>query len=142
MSTQIIAVSTAKQKLLELVRRVDEDGKRYLLVRDGVPVSVLVPVEEYEAWEETLAILEDERTMKSLRRGVRDAAAGKVYVRTAQGEFRKAPRKRRPKGATENAKRLPRQTGGRKGRLRISDDFDAPLPDELLDAFEGRKGRR
>lgn len=25
-----------------------------------------------------------------------------------------------------------------KGRIRISEDFDAPLPDELLDLFEGR----
>ena len=26
------------------------------------------------------------------------------------------------------------------GRLRIPDDFDAPLPDEVLNAFEGRDG--
>lgn len=25
-----------------------------------------------------------------------------------------------------------------KGKIRIADDFDAPLPDELLDLFEGR----
>jgi prevent-host-death family protein len=26
--------------------------------------------------------------------------------------------------------------------IKIADDFDAPLPDEILDAFEGRKPRR
>lgn len=26
--------------------------------------------------------------------------------------------------------------------IKISDDFDAPLPDELLDAFEGRNPRK
>ncbi|MDQ3781506.1 MAG: type II toxin-antitoxin system Phd/YefM family antitoxin [Actinomycetota bacterium] len=32
----------------------------------------------------------------------------------------------------------PRRPGSGKGRITISDDFDAPLPDELLDAFEGK----
>lgn len=32
----------------------------------------------------------------------------------------------------------PRQPGGWEGQVRISEDFDAPLPTELLDAFEGR----
>lgn len=32
----------------------------------------------------------------------------------------------------------PRQPGGWEGQIRISEDFDAPLPPEVLDAFEGR----
>lgn len=32
----------------------------------------------------------------------------------------------------------PRQPGGWEGRVRISEDFDAPLPPEIEDAFEGR----
>ena len=35
-------------------------------------------------------------------------------------------------------RRLPREPGGWEGRVRIAPDFDEPLPDELLDAFEGR----
>jgi len=31
-----------------------------------------------------------------------------------------------------------RQPGALKGKLRIADDFDAPLPDDVLAAFEGR----
>ena len=31
-----------------------------------------------------------------------------------------------------------RVLGRLKGRLRVPADFDAPLPDEVLDAFEGR----
>lgn len=31
-----------------------------------------------------------------------------------------------------------RASGGAEGRYWISDDFDAPLPDEILDAFEGK----
>lgn len=32
-------------------------------------------------------------------------------------------------------KRIP---GALKGKIRIADDFDAPLPDDLLDSFEGK----
>jgi prevent-host-death family protein len=32
-----------------------------------------------------------------------------------------------------------RKPGFLKGKLRIPDDFDAPLPDEVLKAFEGRR---
>ena len=31
-----------------------------------------------------------------------------------------------------------RQLGRMRGRLEVPADFDAPLPDDLLDAFEGR----
>ena len=32
----------------------------------------------------------------------------------------------------------PRKLGTLKGRVWIADDFDAPLPEELLSAFEGK----
>ena len=32
----------------------------------------------------------------------------------------------------------PRKPGGWEGRMRISEDFDGPLPPEVQDAFEGR----
>lgn len=31
-----------------------------------------------------------------------------------------------------------RKPGFLKGKIRIADDFDAPLPQDLLDAFEGK----
>lgn len=32
----------------------------------------------------------------------------------------------------------PRRLGGLAGKMRIPEDFDAPLPDEILAVFEGR----
>ncbi|MGF6266766.1 prevent-host-death family protein [Paraburkholderia youngii] len=34
--------------------------------------------------------------------------------------------------------RAVRRFGGLKGKVRIADDFDAPLPDDVIAAFEGR----
>jgi prevent-host-death family protein len=35
-------------------------------------------------------------------------------------------------------KKVARRFGGLKGKVRIADDFDAPLPDAVMAAFEGR----
>jgi len=34
--------------------------------------------------------------------------------------------------------RRPRKLGSLKGRVRVPRDFDAPLPDDVLDALEGK----
>ena len=36
----------------------------------------------------------------------------------------------------------PREPGALKGRIRIAGDFDAPLPDQVLELFEGKGGRK
>lgn len=51
------------------------------------------------------------------------AKAGKPMVRLA-------PLKKRMQ---------PRQPGALKGRIRIADDFDAPLPDDVTAAFRGER---
>jgi prevent-host-death family protein len=35
--------------------------------------------------------------------------------------------------------RPPRRLGGLRGKIKIPEDFDSPLPDDILDAFEGRE---
>ncbi len=92
---EMIALSKAERRLLELAREVDEGGKRFLLVRDGVPVSVLMSVEEYEAWIETLEVLEDRRALASIRRGLADVRAGRLFRRTSDGQFARVRRGRR-----------------------------------------------
>ena len=40
-----------------------------------------------------------------------------------------------------SAKKPKRKLGMYRDLIKIADDFDAPLPDEILDAFEGRPRR-
>jgi prevent-host-death family protein len=51
------------------------------------------------------------------------ARAGKPVARL--GPLQKAPRKRR--------------LGSLKGKIKVPDDFDAPLPESVLRLFEGRR---
>jgi prevent-host-death family protein len=67
----------------------------------------------------------------SLSRLVERAASGEEIIIAKAGKplARLVPM---PKAST------PRKPGGWEGKVVIADDFDAPLPEEILAAFEGR----
>jgi prevent-host-death family protein len=65
-----------------------------------------------------------------LSRLVDEAAAGEEIVIAKAG----VPRARLVPFTT---KKRPRRPGGSKGRIRMSADFDAPLPPDVLAAFSG-----
>jgi prevent-host-death family protein len=67
-----------------------------------------------------------------LSRLLGDAAKGEEIVITKAGR----PVARLLPFAT--TARLQRRLGGLAGKIRVADDFDARLPDDILDAFEGR----
>ena len=62
-------------------------------------------------------------------------AAGEEITITKRG----APVARLVPVETKKGKR---RLGFYKGKFTVPDDFDAPLPDEILDAFEGKANKR
>jgi prevent-host-death family protein len=67
-----------------------------------------------------------------LSRLVEEAAAGEEIILAKNG---KPVAKLGPLAARQ--RKPVRKPGALKGKIWIADDFDAPLPDDLLDAFEG-----
>ncbi len=63
----------------------------------------------------------------------------RLLDRAAGGEEIVITRNGRPvaKRVAAVAARKPRKLGVLKGRIRVGNGFDAPLPDDVLDAFEG-----
>lgn len=68
-----------------------------------------------------------------LSRIVEEVAAGKEIIIAKAG---KPMARLSPIAVSVKKKRL----GLLKGRIKISEDFNAPLPDEVLAGFEGRQG--
>ncbi len=64
--------------LADLLDEVADRREHVTVTRRGRPAAVLVPVDEYEALEETAEILSDEDTLVSIRRGLDDLAAGEI----------------------------------------------------------------
>jgi prevent-host-death family protein len=61
----------------------------------------------------------------------------RLLERVEAGEEVVLARAGRPVARLVPLQREPRHLGALKGRITIGEDFDAPLPDELLDAFDG-----
>jgi PHD/YefM family antitoxin component YafN of YafNO toxin-antitoxin module len=78
---QLIAISKAKQKLLDLARRNRDMGESFILLKDGEPISALMPFDEYESLLETLDILETEPDiLKKIKKTEAEIAKGKFTV--------------------------------------------------------------
>jgi antitoxin YefM len=76
--SKIVPVREFRTHLAELLDEVADRREHVTVTRRGRPAAVLVPVDEYEALEETAEILSDEPTLDTIRRGLDDLAAGEV----------------------------------------------------------------
>ena len=76
-SYKYVPITKAKNDLLAIVRQVEKADSTIAVTKNGVPAAVILSMERFEGLLETLDILSDEETMKSLRRSIRQARAGK-----------------------------------------------------------------
>jgi len=95
MRHEILSVSKAKARLLDLTRKVQEEGRAYVLTRDGEPVSALVPIEDYDSLLETMNILADKKTMQDLAAALADERRGRLFRRDKSGKWIKYKKTKR-----------------------------------------------
>ena len=72
-----ITASDAKKRLLELIRDADESFERYCITRNGEPRAVLMSVDDYEGWLETLEILSSKEAVAEIRKARKELDAGR-----------------------------------------------------------------
>ena len=75
---EYIPVSSAKARLLEILRKIEEQHGRVVITKNGVPKAVLIHYRDFEGLLETIDILSDSETMKGIKRGLKDIRVGKV----------------------------------------------------------------
>ncbi len=71
-----IPITKAKNGLLEIIRQVENGEGVVAVTKKGVPTAVILSMKRFEGLLETLEILSDEETLKSLRRSIRQAPKG------------------------------------------------------------------
>ena len=81
--SRYVPITKAKNDLLELIRQVESVDESVAVTKNGVPTAVILSMEKYAGLLETLDILSDEGTTKSLRTSIRQARKGK-WVRQDQ----------------------------------------------------------
>jgi prevent-host-death family protein len=71
---KVVPVREFRTKLSELLSDVADRRDHILVTRNGKPAAALVPIDEYEALEETAEILSDSATLSAIEAGLADLA--------------------------------------------------------------------
>jgi prevent-host-death family protein len=77
------AVREFRTRLSELLSDVADRRDHVLVTRNGKPAAALVPIDEYEALEETAEILSDSATLAAIEAGVAELARDETVTLTA-----------------------------------------------------------
>lgn len=73
---KIVPVREFRSNLAELLNDVADRRDHVLVTRNGKPAAALIPVDEYEALEETAEILSDPETVAAIETGLADFERG------------------------------------------------------------------
>ena len=73
-----IPISSAKTRLLELLRQVEESRENIVLTKNGLPKAVLLSYEDFAGLLETIEILADTKMLRGIKAGLQDVKAGRI----------------------------------------------------------------
>ena len=65
----------------------EEEGRAFILTKDGEAVGAMIPMEEYEAFLETEDILKDRDLMRDLKEALIDEKKGRIWGRNKKGQW-------------------------------------------------------
>jgi len=72
-----IPVSKAKAAFFDIIRKIEGSEDAIAITKNGVPEAVVLSMKKYEGLLETLKILSDEKTIKSIRKSINEAQRDK-----------------------------------------------------------------
>lgn len=78
--SKTVPVRELRAELSQVIDQVADLREHVIVTRYGRPAAVLVPVDEYEALEETAEILSDAETMSAIDEGRREVERGETVT--------------------------------------------------------------
>ena len=77
-SAEHVPLAEVKNRLSEVVDRLEREHGRVVITRHGHPAAVMLSLEDLESLEETLAVLSDPELMAAIREADAEVAAGRT----------------------------------------------------------------
>jgi len=65
-----LSLSEAKMKLSALIESVNTTDEEIIITKNGTPAAVLISSDDYESWQETLAIRSDNELVAEIQFGL------------------------------------------------------------------------
>ena len=82
-----LSLSEAKMKLSALIESVKTTDEEVIITKNGSPAAVLISSDEYESWQETLAIRSDKELTAEIQSGLAAFKKKKVKLYTLEELF-------------------------------------------------------
>jgi antitoxin YefM len=82
--TDHLTLADVKNRLSEVIDRLEREHGRVVITKHGRPAAVLLSVDDLESLEETLEILSNPELMADIREAEADLAAGKTSPLTKE----------------------------------------------------------
>lgn len=79
-----VTLAEAKRDLEGLIERVNADAEPTIIVTEGGQQGVLLSIDEFSSWQETIYLLSSPANAARLRRSIAEAAAGQIVERQLQ----------------------------------------------------------
>ena len=73
-----LPLAEVTNRLSEVIERLEREHGRVIVTKHGRPAAVMLSIEDLESLEETLEILSNPKLREQIRRGDRDAKAGRT----------------------------------------------------------------
>ena len=82
-----LSLSEAKMKLSALIESIKNTDEEVLITKNGSPAAVLISPDEYESWQETLAIRSDKELTAEIQSGLAAFKKKKLKLYTLEELF-------------------------------------------------------
>lgn len=74
-----LPITEVRKRLFEITKAVRKPGVHYTITENGRPTVVIMSIDEFESWQETLDVIKEmPDLMKDIKRAERDFKAGKT----------------------------------------------------------------
>ena len=83
-SAEHMSLADVKNRLSEVVERLEREHGRVVITKHGRPAAVVLNVEDLEGLEQTLELLSDPRAMRRIRKAEAEIAAGEAAELTKE----------------------------------------------------------
>lgn len=77
MATNIIAAADARYSFFEILEKVAKLRQIFTITKRGTAKAVIMSADEFEEWAETLELMANPKTVKGIKKGLKELKTGK-----------------------------------------------------------------
>lgn len=75
-----LPVTEVREKLTNLVDEVNDKFEQIVITKNGRPRALLMAVDEFDSWQETIEILSDKKLMRDIAQAEKEYKEGKTVT--------------------------------------------------------------